>query len=222
MSLGAILQGVSGLAGLFGGGRSGADRSRDEMLARQSELYRLLADAAQGYDPAREDQAAIDEAARSASINAGNALKGLNAEFRNSGGNAGMDSLFNVKAQGITDRAYDPLRSLAAQLASTRTERRLGALAQAAGGGGSLVGQYMQAGQQDRANDTTGSSIGLLSGALGSIFGRNRSNGQVVNNSGPGALSGRGLGAEMDITNRWGGRQNWLRAPEPIKLKGGY
>lgn len=129
------------------GGASAADREQ----ARSIRAARKLTEArtrgvnaglniAERYDPARENQAAIDYATNNAQFNLGNSLAELNRSY---GAAAGNDSLFRVRAQGAANRVADPLKQYAAELKRRETTDKLGALATAVGSGGDLAGDYL-------------------------------------------------------------------------------
>jgi len=142
--LGAAQMGM-GLLGL--GGASEAEREQ----ARSIRASRKLTEArtrgvnaglniAERYDPARENQSAIDYATENAKFNLGNSLGELNRTY---GAAAGNDSLFRVRAQGAVNRVADPLKQYAAELKRRETTDKLAALSQAVGNGSDLAGDYM-------------------------------------------------------------------------------
>jgi len=130
-------------------------------------LERLLRLAGQ-YDPAREDQAGIDYAAGVTEDSMKRGLTSLNTDFRNGGGNPYGDTLFRAKVQGMTDRAYDPLRAKAADLATTRTQRKAQMLSGALGSGGDVTGSYLDIAKMNESDP--GAAMGLLAGGIESLL----------------------------------------------------
>lgn len=128
-------------------------------------------DIAQGYNPAKENQAAIDYANQSAGTQLQTNLKSLRSDFMLGGGQPTGDTLFNVKAQDRADRTLDPLRQFAAQLKSGETMQKLQAYAPAMGAPvGQLASNYFQAAQNAAPN--WGPSINLFADAIKNIPGR--------------------------------------------------
>jgi hypothetical protein len=121
---------------------------------------------AERYDPARENQSAIDYATNNAQFNLGNSLGELNRTY---GAAAGNDSLFRVRAQGAVNRVADPLKQYAAELKRRETTDKLAALSQAVGNGSDLAGDYMSIADR-QAPDYSGPAQ-LLSAGLSQFTG---------------------------------------------------
>lgn len=133
---------ISGLGGLFGGRKSRPSletRMRKQMTRQQLQAIMDMLKTAQAYDPAKEAQAAVDYSARTTEQTIKNALNNLYASW---GGNQAGDSEFAVRAQGVTDRAADPLRAFAADRMSRLTPDKLQLLSSIVGlnAGGLLKG----------------------------------------------------------------------------------
>lgn len=184
MSLGGLLNVATGVMGLLGAGKK--NRAQEEAMAQAARMNGLKADGlerlmrlAGQYDPAQEDKAGIDYAASVTEDSMKRGLTGLNTDFRNAGGNPYGDTLFRAKVQGMTDRAYDPLRAKVADLATTRTQRKAGMLSQALGSGGDIAGNYLE---MARANDSDPTAaMGLLSGGLAEILKRPAPDPKITN-----------------------------------------
>lgn len=149
MSLPMILQGATGLAGIWSG--LSRNRTADQMnkealryMQMRGNLFSQMSSLASNADVASEDARAINYAGQVAGSNLKNAMRQLRAEYGNAGGDASGDSAFRVQAQGQTNRIADPLRMYAAQQASTQTARKLDLLGSAMSGGGNLTDDYMR------------------------------------------------------------------------------
>lgn len=169
MSLGGLLNVATGVMGLMGAGKS--NRAQEAAMNQATRLTGLKASGLERllrlvglYDPATEDQAGIDYAARVTEDSMRKGLTGLNTDFRNAGGNATGDTLFRAKVQGMTDRAYDPLRAKVADLATTRTQRKAGMLSSALGSGGDIAGSYLDIAKMNESDPTA--AMALLSGGI--------------------------------------------------------
>ena len=188
MSLPAIFQGVTGLAGLFGRKTSPYERESAAQLAQQREYNRRLWELAQRYDPAKEDAAAIQYGQDVA----GHAYKNaLGSTLQKYGRNPGDTNVF-VDLQRQTDDVLNPLAGQAANLASSRFQRKMGAYQAAMGSAspGDLAGQYMQLGRQAGGQDTTAAQM-LLGQSIDSIFKKKTTNPLVKT---PGTLGGTSVG----------------------------
>lgn len=177
MNIGALLNTGLGLLGAVGSARSsGAQQTalRDAGRitgARANLLERLLA-LADRYDPATEDRAGIDYAGQVTEDTLKRGLTSLNKDFRDSGGNPYGDTLFKARVQGTTDRIGDPLRMKAADLATSRTQRKAAMLSGALGSGGDIAGSYLQIADANQS-DPTG-SLGLLASGIGDLLERQK------------------------------------------------
>lgn len=189
------LQTGAGIMGLFGAGRQNRDaqaaaREAARLAKIRAGLMEDSAALARGYDPASEDQAALNHAAQMTAEQLREGLAGFRNAFAQSGGTPGFDTRYLQGVQGVTDRAGDPLRAMAAQLGSTRTQRKLGALGAAMGQGGDLASTFMGLAEQQRADP--GPSIQLISGGLNQLLGPRPNQGarsQSVNGQGVPDLS---------------------------------
>lgn len=79
----------------------------------------------QNYDPAREGQAGVQQATAQTEETIQNALKGLRADYAKGGGTPGQSSEYGVRAQGMTNRAADPLRAYLAEAAGNPTQKKM-------------------------------------------------------------------------------------------------
>lgn len=124
--IGNILGAIPAVAGLLGGGgqQAGPQMTREQRRAQKAQLDALMRmmNLAKGYDPQKENQEAIDFAGKQAQSSVQNALSNL---YQGWGGGQGGDSEFAVRAQGVTNRATDPLRAFAAEKASNLTADRM-------------------------------------------------------------------------------------------------
>lgn len=126
--VGAVLGGlqlISGLGGLFGGRKkkeSQESRMRRQMTRQQLQAIMEMLNTARAYDPAKEAQSAVDYSSRVTEQTIKNALNSLYASW---GGDRAGDSEFAVRAQGVTDRAADPLRAFAAERMSRLTPDKI-------------------------------------------------------------------------------------------------
>lgn len=173
--MGAISSGLSVLGGLAGlGGSKGSKRQADSYRDAAAELLQLRGvgqraglGAALSYDPAKEDEAALDFARKDAGRTFGNAYSSITSRFRRAGGDVGGDTRVGMQLAGAAGTAFDPLARLEATLGSTRTMRKIGALSQAVDSGGDVTGQYLGlADEADRQAGSVGDSLALISGGL--------------------------------------------------------
>jgi len=168
--LGAAQVGM-GLLGLGGASEAEREQARSIRAARKLTEARTRGvnaglNIAERYDPARENQSAIDYATNNAQFNLGNSLGELNRTY---GAAAGNDSLFRVRAQGAVNRVADPLKQYAAELKRRETTDKLAALSQAVGNGSDLAGDYMSIADR-QAPDYSGPAQ-LLSAGLSQFTG---------------------------------------------------
>lgn len=171
MGLPAVLQGVTGIAGLIQGmGRNKQAAAMQAAAQRNLELRNQLQQMgnawASNYDPRTEDKAAANYASGKVGRDIGNSLKGFNAEFRNAGGSPGGDSLFNVNVNNLVKSQVGPLAEWMANQASTVTMRKLQALGMASGMDQGLAGNYMNLSQGMQTD--LGPAMGLIGGAIDS------------------------------------------------------
>ena len=180
--LGMLSSGLSVLGGLAGlGGSKGSRRQADSYRDAAAELLQLRGvgqraglGAALSYDPAREDEAAINAARKDSARTFGNAYGSITSRFRRAGGDVGGDTRVGMQLAGAAGTAFDPLAKLEATLGSTRTMRKIGALSQAVDTGGDVTGQYLGlADEADRNAGNVGDSLSLISGGLAG-FGKRR------------------------------------------------
>lgn len=192
LSLGTGIQIASGLAGVLGGKRSQrkADGYQDaaaEILGLKGRGMREALGAAMSYDPAREDRAALDIAGESVADAWRKGMSRSASRFRNAGGDPSGDTRYGMQLAGEGAAVWNPLRMWAADLAATRTARKVGALAQAVGTGGSVSAEYANLANQERSANGMGGSLGLLAGGLGEWFKKDSSGGSNGGGGGDGA-----------------------------------
>lgn len=163
-------------AGALGlGGETEQERAQAEYYRQAAALDKLRAgglsdylDLARVYDPAADDQKAIDYAGNVAADKLGKSLSSLNQTFRNAGGSPGGDTAFRVDAQGAANRVADPLKLWAAQMASTQTQRKLAALNGAVNSGGDIADNYLKLAQSQQTDP--GGALAILSGGLQRMY----------------------------------------------------
>ncbi len=165
------LQLASGVAGLFGAGgasreQEGYYREAARGLRRKNAALDRMSREADAYDPAKEDQTAVDYASGVAGDTLRRGLRNLNADFVAGGGSPTGDTLFRTKESDLAARATDPLKAYAANAAGTRFQRRMGALAGVAEGGGDVIDSYLRMGDRAGAGADPSGAIGLVAGAL--------------------------------------------------------
>lgn len=99
------------------------------------------------YDPVAEGAAGVNQAKRTTEETIQNALKGLRADYAKGGGVPGQSTEYGVRAQGMTNRAADPLRAYLAEAMSNPTQKKIqmmmSVLGQAPAGG--LTNAYFNA-----------------------------------------------------------------------------
>lgn len=140
-------------------------------------LYKML-NLAEGYDPGKETDIAVQRASDTTQHTLERALGNLNAKYRVGGGTPGLSSEFNVRAQGLTDRVTDPLREFIANQRANEFAKKLAAYQSVNGGNpGNLASNFFQASQlqsnlSQMYQPNYGGSLGLLGNALQQLFNR--------------------------------------------------
>lgn len=131
------------------------------------EALKALFGQAQAYDPARDTAAAGDFARQQAAKTLADALSSLSARYSQGGGVPGLSTAYLVNAQKATDNVLGPLAATLAQLKAEEQNKKLQALALAAGTGPGELGSsrfadvYLrQAGQY--GSNTAASLEGLV------------------------------------------------------------
>jgi len=168
MSLGQILGGIGGLAGLFGGQKADpyAKASADSLRQRQSIIDQILA-MARGYDPSKETQTAVDYANKQGANTLANAMGTLNQRFKVSGGSPSGDTNFGFMSQRTTDDVLNPLAQFVANRKANEFSLKMQPFLSVLGGSQGMSQAWNQAGQYNQSTqpDLSG-SMGMIAGAL--------------------------------------------------------
>jgi hypothetical protein len=160
-----------------------------------------LQNLARKYDPARETELAVQDAAKVTGDTLEKSLKNLVAEYSKFGGVPGLSSEWNVKTQGLTDRVTDPLRRFAAERKTGDTQRKMAAWTTATTAApGNFGDSYFKAASMSNVPSPMGSLQGILQGLMkfggggGGGSGDFRGGSATVSNNVPGwALQQMGL-----------------------------
>ena len=185
---------IMGVMGLLQGAKSrkAGDKALNSATGMNKFLEGIMRDLysrGQAYDPSVETQTAVDYSAGVTQSMLERALRSLNAQHLAGGGVSGGDTLFNMKAQGITDRAADPLREFAAMMKSQEFARKNQALMAAfAAPTGQMSSTYFNiANARNQQFDPSGSMQLLMQG-----FGGNQSGGTRGGNASSGSYGAWG------------------------------
>lgn len=118
----------------------------DEYNNFRSPAFRRAFELANSYDPIAEARGSIQHASDVTKSTITSALKGLEGNVLSGGGNPNNSSEFRVRAQGMTNRAADPLRAFIAEATSNPTLKKIQAFQSIIGGSpaGSLTSAYFQ------------------------------------------------------------------------------
>lgn len=145
----------------------------EQKAAREQAAFDEAMRLYQNYDPVREAQPLIDNASKQTQATIEKALRKFNTQYLTGGGTPGQTSLFNARAQGITDRAADPLRAYIAEVTANPTMKKVQMLMSALGAAptGSLSQAYWKAADRAPSADYT-PSIQMLAQVLQSLQSR--------------------------------------------------
>lgn len=138
LKLGMGLQGASDAGGTAGISRGALSRAFSLNKERDAAARQALG-LAQAYDPATEDQKAVDYAKETTGQAIGIGLRNMRSSY---GPDAEGDTNFRIDTNWNVDRLTRPAEQMAAELASTQTQRKVGMLSSAIVSGQPVAATY--------------------------------------------------------------------------------
>lgn len=166
---------ISGLKGLFGGGKrrvSEAEKAQLKNLEQRQALYNEILQNARDYNPEAELDKAMVGATNATRKNLREELISLNTEFRNAGGVPKNDTLFNVSETDIAARNMEALTNFSTNARLQFASNRASMLMSALNAGGDLMGSWEAIRNQGLvAQGQAGLSLASGIDALRSILG---------------------------------------------------
>lgn len=148
-----------------------ASRASSSVAGQQLDIMKLLRGLAEGYDPAKETDAAVGYASDRAGQTLEQSLRGLKVGY--GGSNPSGDTNFHLSAQRATNDALDPLKAFAANAKANETAKKA-SLFQAVLGvpAGNLTQGYFNTAAMTPGGNAGPSAL-MLSQALQRLFAQN-------------------------------------------------
>lgn len=165
----AIVSGLSGLAGLFGGNKTPPHiKKLIALLDAQTAATRDLMAQARMYNPAEEDKMAVEEAQRGSAQAIGKGLRMARAETASGGATPGDTDMASRGYEAALDSTQG-IKPLIAQLRATRAQRKMDAMRGALSvPTGQLMQGYLAAGEASQGAGI-GSSLKLIADSVNGI-----------------------------------------------------
>ena len=169
-----------GAASLIGG--KNAQKKQNRMMDRGLKLEEALAQMklrssdrmfgmAEGYDPEKDTQVAIERAQQVAEESLGRGMGKLVKEYAAGGAAPGLSSEWNVKVGGMKDRVMDPLKDFVANMKAGNFNRKMNAYAMASGSmPGQLGDAYFKYASMMPGGGDMGGGLGALFQGLSGLF----------------------------------------------------
>lgn len=148
-----------------------AQKPQKSLDKAKLEAVKALMSIAQGYDPAKETEGAVNYAKDSSAQTLAQALKSLAADYRLGGGVPGNSSAFNVSSQRTADNVLGPLQQWVAGQKAQETQKKANLYSQILGTApGQLGDTYYQQAMTQQAASYGQTGTNLLVGALQSMM----------------------------------------------------